>query len=299
MKLLSFVKALLPRIEKNTVIEDMRITIAELENIVLASYTTAADHFKLNKFKSKILIELNNDFFRNFSSGGVKQPNYIAEINKALSNVKLNAVYIESLLEELFERDIINEGLSAKKAILLRSASNLSFISRYMVDLLNYTYVVEAAEISGTKPELSKATLKHIKSNFSKFARLYSDFAMDNKRYESLIGKIPEVILSSKNENALKGMFTDKDMDPFESRHLQGFTASPIYHLRLTIAEWQASRYKANKDKKKVLELRLLHLSLLMDDKKDAKLEKEIDYVQNRVDKISRYLQEVEESLED
>jgi hypothetical protein len=66
----------------------------------------------------------------------------------------------------------------------------------------------------------------------------------------------------------------------------------------MVVAEWQSNRYKANKDKKKTLELRLLHLKLQNEGKDDPKIEKEINYIQGRVDKIERYLKDVEESLE-
>jgi hypothetical protein len=62
----------------------------------------------------------------------------------------------------------------------------------------------------------------------------------------------------------------------------------------MAIANYQIERYNSNKEKKKVLELRLLHLRLLNDGKNDPKIEKEINYIQRRVDSLDRKIKDSE-----
>jgi hypothetical protein len=302
MKIIQFVKGLLPHFEKSKVIEDLRITIGELDSIVLDNYSQASDHFRTNKIKSDKNKDLSDAFYQNFDlQRGSKQPSFVADVNKRMIFIKKNAEYILESVEALFERDIIAEGLTVRKALLLRAAESVSFVSRFSIDLLNLVYVNEAIEVNGLVEEslqLPPVTVKLVNNNITKFAKLISDYGLPNEDFKKLIQELPEIVINSKTANSVIGLYNEKDIDPFSNSYVVGFTGNPIYHIRLMVAEWQASRYKANKDKKKMLELRLLHLRLLQDKKNDPKLEQEINYIQSRIDKIGRYLNEVEESIE-
>lgn len=302
MKIISYVKALLPRVEREKVLEDLRVTAAELDQVCLPNYRQAADFFKANKLQSSDNKDLSDLFYRKIDLGGIsKQSTFVNDISHRLAFVRDNVTYVQGQIEALLERDIINEGLTAKKAILLRAAEHLSFLSRFSVSVLNLVYVNEAVEADAGVVEsmqLSPATTKHVQVNFVSFAQLLGDYGIPTRDLEKLIGYVPDVVISSKNENSIKGIYKERDIDPFTSGYVPGFMGSPIYHIRLTVAEWQASRYKASKDKKKVLELRLLHLKLSQEKKSNPQVEQEIEYIQGRIDKMERYQREVEESLE-
>jgi len=303
MKILEFIKNLLPHIDKTKVVEDARITIAELDNIVIPSYKNATDALKM----IKLVADTNKDktviFYRNIDlQNKSKQGSFIADIYLRLPYIKENTEFLLEQVEELMERDIINEGLTAKKAILLRALGSMSFISRFSIDLLNAVYVEESLFISKDGEEttrLSPAVTKYIDTNFPKYIKVLSEYGIPNKVFVKIIGELPEITISSKNSNGIAGLYKESDIDPFASAYISHFTNSPIYTISLMVAEWQSSRYKANKDKKRMLELRLLRLRMINEDKKDPKLQQEIDYIQGRVDRISRRLAEIEESSEE
>lgn len=301
MKLLNFVKALLPRLEKDNILEDLRITISELDNVVYPAYQSASEYFKSNKFQSDANQKLSITFYRSFNNNKViRQSNMVGDIYKRLQFIKENAVYVSSQIEELFERDIIADGLTAKKAILIRTAEIISFISRFSSDFLSYLYVNEAVQLNADVEDslrLSKEKMDFIEKNLSKFSAALSDLGIPNKDFTKIILEVPELNVGGKFSHAVAGVYKETDIDPISTGFINGFTYNPIYHIRLTIAEWQAGRYKANKDKKKMLELRLLHLKLQQENKNDSKLEQEIIYIQSRIDKLERYINTVEKEL--
>lgn len=303
MKLLSFAQSLLPRLEKDRIVEDLRVTISELGEVVAPNYSAASDFFKTSKFASDNNKDFSDYFVRKFDYNGIsKTPNFVTDINKRLPNVKKNAEYIQEQIEAILEKDVISDGLTARKTILIRGAEHISFISRFASDLLNYVYIHEANEIGTDIDEsmqLAPAMRAHIDKNFGVFASLLSHYGVEPKKFVSMFADIPEIVLSSKTQNSIAGLYKEHDIDPFSAAYVAGFTGNPIYHLRLLVAEWQSNRYKANKDKKKMLELRLLHLKLLAEKKNDTKIQSEIEYVQGRVDRIERYLREVESSYEE
>lgn len=300
MKIINFVKALIPHMEKAKLLEDLRVTLSELENVALPNYATAATYFKSDKIKSDDNKNLSDAFYMNAELKTAKQSSFIADIQKKLENVKANGEFLLAQAEELFEHDIIAEGLTARKLTLIKAAECISYISRFSTDLLNLVYVNEATDLNTNVDEslrLAPIVVKNINNNLNKFARLISDYGIPSETFQKMFTEIPEVVVNSKTANSISGLYKEQDIDPFTNGYVVGFTYSPIYHIRLLVAEWQASRYKANKDKKKILELRLLHLKLLNDKKNDPRVEQEINYIQSRVDKIERYLRETEESL--
>ena len=303
MKIMDFVNEILPHVQKTELLEDFRITLAEIDKTVIPSYAQAEAYFRVGKFKSVENDELAVAFYRQFDlQGSNKRSNVVAEINNRLPYIKANAQYIADIAEDLMERDIIAEGLTAKKACIVRSSESLAFISRFATDLLNLIYVNEAGAVGANIEEnerLPPIMVKRIVTNISKFAALLSDFGIPNSKFSKIIQTIPEVVINNRTANSVRGIYKDTDIDPFPSSYVRGFNGSPIFSIRMLVAEWQANRYKANKDKKKVLELRLLNLKLSAEKGKDPKLQQEIDCIQGRIDKIDRYLLDVEKDLKD
>jgi hypothetical protein len=255
----------------------------------------------MNRIKSDALKDMSDIFYRSITDKSIKQSSMIADIYKRLSNLIENTKFLQERIEAELERDMIREGLTARKILLVRGAESISFMSGFMLDLLNYSYVQET-EIETDRSnglDLSIAKIKHVEANVSRFAKLLGEYAIQPDEFRKLFKDIPEVVVNEKTEMAVSGVYKESVLDPFNTGYVVGFYYNPIYHLRLAVSEWQAGRYKANKDKKKVLELRLLHMKLKSENKSDPKLEQEITYLQSRIDKIERDLKRVEDDLND
>lgn len=300
--LLGYIKSLMPHLGKDDVLEDARITKSELELTVIPAVRQAAEHFKVSKFQSVEVKNLSTIFFRNYdlakSSSSV---NIASEIYSKLPFVSENLNFIEKEFESVSNPDILTEAITAKKAILIRALDQISFISRYTLDLLTYIYVQEtAAADPQAEGELgiSKITAQRVIQNVAVFANLLTVYGNKSFMLEKRLDHIPEVLLSEKTVDSVSSTFDADKLDPLNIPFAMNFFYNPIYHVRLIVAEWQASRYKANKDKKKMLELRLLYLKMLGDDKKDASVEKEIAYTQERIDSLEYSMKKMERSVE-
>ena len=82
--------------------------------------------------------------------------------------------------------------------------------------------------------------------------------------------------------------------DPFQFG-LIPIVLNPIYHVRMAIADWQVTRYKAAQEEKRMLEFKLLKLKLAQTGKKDARLDEQIEYTAGRLDKLNYKLKTMEE----
>lgn len=299
MRLFNFINSLLPRIQKDEVVEDIRVTLGELNNNVMPGYEDAVRFLKDYKIKSKENEGLSTAFFRNYELGkGSRQNSFITEIESKLKNVRENLEAVRDMNETLLEEDILKDGLSVKKAILMRSAEQLSFLTRYAIDLLNYFYVNESKESGSESSKLLPIQVQRVEGNIANFTHILNVFGNEPKAFNEFFESMPDIIINDKTHAAISAVYANDKIDPIGSKIALGFEGNPIYHLRIAIAEWQANRYKVAKDKKRMLELRLLNLKMLQESSQDPKLEQEIAYIQSRIESLEFKMSKMEQSVE-
>ena len=299
MKLFDFIRTLSPRIDRQTVVEDIEVTQKEMTTGVIPAYQSAQIFFKASGFQSDEVKSLQTIFYRNYTKrDSKKQENFLAEIAVKLPYVRENLEYIDNQIDDLFSRDIIKEGLTLRKAAMIRAVDHISFMSRYAIDLINLIYVLEAkhrqtdVEVEyQTNAKAQELTQK----NLFVFAKMLEVYGMKPDDFKKQFFGLPEAVVNEQTFQHVSALYRDSG-DPIPQDAVSGFEGNPIYHIRLNIAEWQADRYKSFKDKKKMLELRLMHLKMLEQDKKDPSLEKEISYIQQRVESIDYKLKKMEDN---
>jgi hypothetical protein len=97
------------------------------------------------------------------------------------------------------------------------------------------------------------------------------------------------------NANAVGSVYPGAKMDPYMSLTTKGIYGD---HRSITSA-WSLPNgkltvIKAAKDKRQMLELRLMQLKMVQEDLQDPGLGKQIIYLQDRIDKLDRKLEEME-----
>jgi hypothetical protein len=301
MNIFNFTKKLLPRIERHTVLEDLRTTEKECVNVAIPTWTAAGEHFKMLGLKSDRLEDMSFNFYRNFNlNKASKGVNFVQDISRRLENFHANVVFLQSVVDKYLEKDIIADGLTIRSAFVLRSGSNMSFVSRYVLNLLNYIYTVEAEALDVKLDQalsISPAEMRYVEKNFIRFVKLFSDYSIDPKAYKVRIGEKPDVFLAQNNAQAVSGFFAGSTIDSLDQVGLAGFVGNPIYRIRLVVAKWQNDRYESAKAKKQQLELRLTYLKSHEDNTEDPSIGREIERLQSRIEGFDKYLREVEESI--
>lgn len=308
MNIIAYLKSLLPSFKKDRILEDSRIVKTELETVSIASYKEAEKVFVGWNFKSKQMQDYIKIFNRNFKPGagfGAKD-NIVTSIRKALEKLLETHSVVEDKLQSSLEDVVMAEGVTCLKANLLQTLEGISFISKYAYKFLNYIYIVETAnqaeqnEVEYIKNNLSPADIAYIEESFTYFAILLSTLSKSKVEIEKIIETIPDIVINSTNADAIQSTIDQDKLSPLSTHGLVRNNAvtvfnNPIYHIGLMVAEWQANRYKLSKETKKVLELRLLNLQMIAQKNPDAKLEKEIEYIQSRIQGLDYKIKKMEE----
>lgn len=300
MNISDFVKKLLPRFERSTVAEDLRVTEKELVSAAIPSWDSAATAFRVNPVKDVGVEKLGKDIlFALDRKSRPRQPNFIDEVAVRLHDVHTNAVAVQSNLDKYLERDIIKEGMNAKAAFLVRAAAHMSFVSQYALSLLNYIYAKESANLDASLADdmrVSRAEAKFVEERAVLFARLLNQYAMAPKDFTKMMDRIPSVLVNADAAAAVAALY--EEADPITDSLVAGFTGSPILMVRMMIARFQQDRYEASVSKKQQLELRLAFLESQRDRNPSPAIQIEIKSLQNRIEKLDRKIRDVHEAYE-
>ncbi len=298
MTIMQFVKSLIPGIERNELKEDIRITRKELSEKAIPLFNDANNYFIGAGFKSKEAIAINADFMNAFGKN-LKYKNMIDVIARSMPTIETNLGFLEGMSDSLFSEKIMTSTITYKKTVLIRASDYIGFASIYSLNLLTLIYFYENKNYDKDgyqSAEMPKVRIEKIRNNVTNFARILATYSIKPSEFEKDYKEIPDVKIDDDFINTLESM-KEKQFDKFDVPLTSQFEGNPIYHYRLMFAEWQANRYKTNKEKKKYLELRLMQLKMKANGETDPGLEKEIDYLESRISKLDYWLHKQEDSV--
>lgn len=299
MQLLKYVSSLLPQFGKDRLEEDLRICRTEFETVTIPTYKNAEIVF--GKAASSKTIQTLEKAYRSGITNFGRAPTMVVSVRMKLEEIVPTLALLEKFVEKDFENEIFVAGLTLKKANILRMLELARFVSTYSLRLLNYLYILESqergAESGYVDNNMSKGEIKLIETHVHEFCIALNALARPENQVEKILKEIPEVLVNAQGTAALSTFGSNKT-DPFGAFRVQGFSYNPIYHVGLIVAEIQSDKYKQARDLRSVLELRLLHLQKLQDGTPDAGLDREIDVIQSRIDKLSERIRKAEESVQ-
>lgn len=294
--LFDFIKTLDPRIQKASVIKDMDAIISEMGSYVLPMVKSMAD--------TSTSAPLNSEWFQVFESNiqtGLKTPkrstNCWLDLYSALLNVQANATQLRTSIEARLQEDTLRDGITAVASNMIRMVAAMSFVCSYTSEACDYLIAQESVHL-GDSDDTPPAQARYIRSNIEKYVTILKDISIDPKEFAKRFDVIPDVYISEKNRANLSSLYAAKDIDPFANLNLaSGWSGGIIYNMRLMWESYHAERFHAMKERKAILELRLLHLNNQRAGSSNPRLQKEIEGLQSRINKYDRKIRDVEASI--
>lgn len=249
----------------------------EAQTIIKAFYNT------LNHSKTSVRLSMDK--------------NFLLDLLTMVENVLKNADTLNKMFKEFKNEEIATAGLSVYQMNLLRAVPHYSFLDTYSTELVNYLLTYETKVVNKRWVDVPKATVNQITGNIRAFVILLAVYGDDPSKFEARMKALPKSILSTKDDERVD-TYSISVKDDIAANLPEGFIGSPIYSIRSAIATWQADRYARRQEMKKLLEMRIVEMrSLLTGGEKDASIEEEIQYLQNRINAINAKLAKVEDSI--
>lgn len=294
MKMSDYLQSLLPSFTKQRIIEDIEAARGELEDNTLEPLKQIKSAYGNYKWKSLWVKSFNDAFDKNVDirySG-----NCLNGMFAIMENVHENLDNIESLVEREFANEITSSIMTVLRANLLQYVEAMTFAVTYTRRALLAMLSIEIAEVNNSQDEGSfptKAEFDYLNNMQESYFGVMSILSKDKKEIEEAFSEMPNVSVTPDSFDQTRASVGYAAVDPLKFE-LIPIVLNPIFHIRIAIADWQVSRFKAAEQEARMLEFRLMQLRLSVQGKKDAKLEQQIEYNQNRLNTLRYELAEME-----
>lgn len=303
--IIGFVKSLLPFFNKSDIESDLNTSLESIAT-VKTTWKNLEELLTVHGVKGKTVKEYIKTFYKELKSTKLKQKlssnnNIGMDIQTLMANVEMNGDVVRRAMEESMNDVVVSSAMTAWNANILRGGGHIYFITRYALDLANYFYIKEMEETGvqlSDDYKLNKKQIEFIEKNAWIFVRLLGIYGDVTKEFRSKIEKLNDVTLNKDTGGVIDGGFDGDNID-IASNLPNGFIGSPLYSINMVFAQWEADRYKTIKDRKRLMELRYLHLKMMREQgNSDIALEKEITYIQKELTNMDYKLSKIEASLE-
>jgi hypothetical protein len=272
--------------------KDIEYTISNQEDII-TDLKGLCDQYALflaeNKITSADLKYIVDNFYKNYDNKVTNRRNLFEDISNGLSQLEKNLEVVNNYIDKNLSSNTVGTSLSLKKGFCVAFVDNTEFCLDYIQLVLDY-YV--SKEVVNSTP-LSKADVAKIENNIKRFSMVFSDLSKPNDKFKKDFDKIADIIITNDNEE----IAIHEDKSGFNLNTFMGFKYSPIFYLRRLISDYSVNVYKARKEKIKYLQLRLMYLEAENRDTPDPRIEKEMELVRNRIEKLESANHEVERDI--
>lgn len=299
MSIISYIKSLVRNIGKEDIFEDIRITRKEISDNLIPLMQDANKYFRGKTLKASQVNYLNK-VFMDATGAKVKYKNMFDYLNDKLPKMLANLEILSDELDKNLETQVVTKTVTYRKAILLKALDLMSFDSAFTFKMLKFVYYFEDKEMGGESEYddliMPKPLVDSILKNAFVYAKSIKALSVSSDEFLTKIKELKDIPLDEESVSIIKAK-QDKDTLEIETLDPVGFEGNPIFHYRLMIAEWQANRYKLNKETKQYLELKLMDMKLKNKDSNDASLQRQIEYTSKRINKLEYSMAKAEKSV--
>lgn len=295
----SFFSGLLPNFEKKRIMEDLSVSFKELEVLEELYSVIGSDYNKVMSTEFKTLVKEMGKNVPNFR-GDVMT--YLSGIIKARLSEKAK---LEKFVDEIYGPVVLKDAMDYRKLHMLRYIDGFTFFNTYARKLL----LVATDKL--VKMDKSKQGLKTAASvvdkldneyvmdyrNIRSFAYVTGALSHDIKEIRLALSKMAKVNFSPENHAVVvadKGSMAD----PLRLGLMPG-VGSLIYFIGMNYNVYLVKRQEMMIEEKEKLQVKILLLNRLLEGETDkaaiAKLDKQISYYDNRINKLASQLEDLQE----
>lgn len=289
-RVIDFLRTLVPTFTKDEIKEKLRLVQQALAKTI-GLYVSAAEALKGNA-KSKAGQEFDSAFKRGVRTNLRGTP--VEIIQQVLQNISSLGDLLSSLVEKNYNKDVTVEGMTYKRAEILRTLGFMDFTTTYARQLLHYLVAAEANVQAKTLPvgqERPKPEIEFLAQNQTSFFTLLIAFALPANDILKKIESIPDISVGEDDDTTIVPTVGIGRLDPLKSNFVPGVT--PMF---MSIGTWwahrQLARYERLVEDVRVIEYRLEQLRLQAQGKEDAQLERTIakyeEYLNDLAEKIAK-----------
>lgn len=221
------------------------------------------------------------------------------DLSTLLKTCSENSTFILSLLGKMRGNTIVKEGMSYREINALRAVPHMSFVVDFGMLMSNYVIACELELAGGPKEDFLKPEIERLNKDMKAFAAILASYGVPPREFKERFANLSENLVSDDlNERVSSVNDLNVDETDFVPFLPDGFIGSPIYTIGSIFATWSVAKYQRLQDEQATLKLRLNYYESLRDGgEPNPEVEKEIEYLQDRVNTNARKIEKMEKNV--
>lgn len=292
-----YIKSLLPNFESKRIYNDLERITAEYAETVLPVYRSTTEAFKATKFS----VPVNKQFT---AEANKYLPSFKGTIHESVYAVLLKVPgkmkVLEELVKEYYGTYVTNEGMTYARINVLQMVEIMDFTAMYARRLLLTMYGLETTPFEDRLKDRAFAReVSWLMKGSQAFYKCLEIIDMKDRDFEQKFKYAKDIIIQPGGVADAAAVIGARKLDPLATGFI-AFQWSPIYHLRVALANWQFARSETARAEKEAIELYLIQLREQRSENKNSpKLAKQIAYNEGRLLKLRKKLNDMEEDARD
>lgn len=274
---------LLEKRDIESLIDSNEKSLKEL-NSTLDNYSNL-DNIKVTDEDLKFVI---SNFYKNYKATRVTKKLF-QDLQTSLKVVSSNHLIIEMFIKEQLSEKSVGPVLSLKKGFAVAYVGNTEYALDYIIKLADY-YVNKTLNETDV---LTKDDVNYIENGIVKFANTMNDLALATDKFSKNFEELADIVVTDKNQDII----VSENTTVFKLNNFLGFRYNPIFFVGKIMGNLTANKYKARKEKIRYLNLRLNHLENVNRDLFNPQLEKEINMLRERIERMESDNREIERNV--
>lgn len=274
-------------IARKDVMKNVELIFSSISEDVIPSLKELEEN--IDKVSKDKLLKLKNLA----AMAGIKHKDHKDIITKILvtytSIQKEYTTFLDLVNKELSEV-ITNKTITAKDAVILRIISDIASMNSYVLDFSYYLL------INDKETNLPKYKLKSINDGSVPFSSLYKVYSNNIHKLLQDVYKTSDNKLDVEDESGMNEVMLSKTGKLVVLPQASGFINNPIYHFRIWLTDREMNKYESLKDKKRLIELKVLELKLKQSNGNEPELSKQIEYYEEKLSKTEHAIERIEQN---
>lgn len=294
----NFIESIVSIFSRDTVVDQARIVLGIMREHLIPSMKRTAE-----LEPKQVASSFFESFAKKFKTYTGENGHPLKIISAALPNIYKNLEFVADVMENSTEEEIAARGMNFKKANLVKFVAIADFFARYTEKLEMFIINESILEpmrkvgndLSSSGEEWAPYEIAYINDNLVNFFAAFQSLSVGHEKLKKQFDDLPDIVVVEADERALGMMSARTNVDPLR----MGFVniPNPFLAIGKRRAELQHARYEESKETMRYLMLRRLQLEKSSQGKQDAKLERDLAQLRNRIDALAQKIADYERDL--
>lgn len=295
MSLKTFLSSLLPHFERNRILEDVDALALDIESNLAPGYDAAVKQFRGKKLTSQVGRSVETLFHLRYPKE--RSETHLSFTAKTLVSLSATLEMLNTLVPELFSRDVTKDAMTYKKAAVLQLLSVIRFYNNYAGQYLLRLLAAEDAALAGTEEDAQLLPIdkRYFQENLETFFQAGHVLSLSTAEIAERLGQMQDLQIVTDKINAVAATLGQENVDPLKLGFMPPAAGGLMYRIRASIASYQVAKHNQNKELAKAIQLRLYALKDRQAGKADAKLQQQIEYSEARLARLNEEVAAFEE----